>query len=449
MLPFLALVARLWVPVEVSAEPIAAEPPSDAPGELSLSRAVAEALAQAPASRIARLEADRSVDAAGQERSAYLPQASITSNAGYNSRQDESLEAIDGSGQLRRYGLSSLGSDQGWFNVYLDQLLLDVATWHRIERAELEAEAAAIAEEQERESVAYEVVQRYTGVLREEARLDLARDHARESEALDQQAALLLDAGRTRPADREQVALRLIEARLDVDQRLAAAASARAALALALGREIGALGEGLDRSSLPDATLPGGEAPDVSASPELRILDLRRRVEEKNVDIARAGFLPTVGVRGGYSHYGVKRYDNYPDALQVGVNVDVPIFQGLRNLYATDGASKAVEIARLKQRSRTDAKRARVRELAARLSAASESADLARRRAEVSLEKLRLAELNLRAERGTLDEALAALDENTRAGRAAVDAALDRVLVFADLQREAGALVRAVAPASP
>lgn len=448
--PWLALVALLVAPVPLRADapdaPAAADGASGAAtgGGLTLAQALAAALADGHMAQIARLEAERSADAAGLERSAYLPKAKITSNAGYNSRQNEKLSAINGSGQVRDYGLSSLGSDEGWFNVYLDQLLLDLATWHRIERADLEAEAAVIAEEQEREIVAYEVLQRFTDVIRQESHLELARERVATSAGMDQQAALLLEAGRARPADREQVALLLAEAGLELEERRAAGAAARTALALAMGRENGAAADPLDASSLPGPAGALPEAPDVARSPELRVLDLRRRVEEKNVDIARAGYLPTVGVRGGYSHYGVKRFDNYPDALQVGVNVDVPIFEGLRNLYAVGGAGKAAEIARIRHRSRTDAKRARVRELAARIAASDESAGLARRRDEVSQERLRLAELNLRSDRGTLEEALSALAERIRDGQAAVDTGLDRVLLWGELRRETGTLAEAI-----
>ncbi len=431
------------VAVEEEVEPVA-------PGEgLTLQQAVSAGLADGHSAQIARLEADRSTDSLGEERSAYLPRASITSNAGYNSRQNERLEAVDRSGRQREYGLSSLGSEDGWFNVYLDQLLLDLATWHRIERAELEAEATSLAEAQERELVAFDVLQRFTEVIRQERLVAAARARAVTSAGLDQQSALLLEAGRVRPADREQVALLLAEARLDAEERTLALSAARGALALAMGRGDGPAAYVLDASSLPEARDAGVAEADVEASPEVRVLDLRRRVEEKGVAIARAGHLPTVAVRGGYSHYGVKRFDNYPDALQVGVNVDVPIFEGLRNHYAVDGASKAAEIARLRHRSRLDAKRARVRELSQRLASSLETGELASRRAAVSRERLRLAELNLRADRGTLDEALSALGDSVRDDRLAIDAALDRVLVWAELRREAGTLAQALVGAPP
>jgi outer membrane protein TolC len=409
---------------------------------LTLAAAVAAALGQGDVAQIAQLEADRSRDAAGQERSAYLPRASITSNAGYNSRQNDKLVAVDGSGRVREYGLSSLGSNDGWFNVYLDQLVLDLATWQRIERAELEAEAARLAQEQEGEAVAYEVVQRFTEALRQERLAALARERVATTESLDQQAALLLLVGRSRPADRDQVALLLEEGRIEVVSRAADMDGARASLALAMGRAGGAAPDALDAASLPD-TRGGGEGEvDVATAPELRVLDLRRRVEEKGIAIARAGHLPTVALRGGYSHYGVKRFDNYPDAAQLGVNVDIPLFQGLKNEYAVEGAAKSAEIARIRYRSVLETRRARVRELTRRLAAGSDSPALAARRAGVSRERLRLAKLNLEAGRGSLDEAMGALGDSVRDARVAIDAELDRVLLWAQLRRETGTLAR-------
>ena len=59
-----------------------AEPGAARAGGLALSEALAAALADGETAQIAGLEAERAVDIAGQERSAYLPRASITSNAG-------------------------------------------------------------------------------------------------------------------------------------------------------------------------------------------------------------------------------------------------------------------------------------------------------------------------------------------------------------------------------
>lgn len=424
------------------------ESSAEAEGALALSAALVAALADGHAAQIADLEARRSLDVAGEERSAYLPRASITSHAGYNNRWDEKLEAIDSAGVQRTYGLSSIASDEGWFNVYLDQLLIDLATWQRIERAQIEAEAAALAREQEREVVAFEVLQRFAEAVRQDRLAGLAAERLAATERLDQQAGLLLAAGRTRPADREQVALLLEEARLEASSRVAEARSARIALGVAMGRDPAAAPAQLDATSLPDTRSGADPEVDVTASPELRVLDLRRKAEEKGIAVARAGRLPTVAVRGGYSHYGVKRYDNYPDAVRVGVNVDVPLFQGLKNEYAVEGAAKSAEIARLRYRQALETRRARAHELAQRLESGRQMPELASRRAAVARERLRLAELALRADRVGLDEALSALADHVRDGRAAIDAPIDRVLLWGQLRRETGTLAHALGTAA-
>jgi len=413
---------------------------------LVLAEAVSLAFREARDARIAQLEADRSDDAVLRERSIFLPSASITSNAGYSSRQKEKLRTLDSDFVQSEYGLATLGSTNGWVNVYLSQVLLDLAAWKRFERSQLEAEAQELSRDQERERVAYEVLRRYLTVLRHERLAEAADTLATRAAVLDRQAAALLTAGRTRPADRQQVALLLEQAEIDAEAHDADAQAARYALGVAMGVPDAALGRPLASESLPRAEAPpGGEPPEVLSSPELRVLDLRRRMEEVSVDEARAGHLPTLEVSGGYSHYGIDRFDNYPDEYRVGVNLEIPLFQGLKTRYAVKGAAKAAEIARLRYRKVLEAKRARVRELVRRLEATRRQPELARRRAEVSLERLRLAELNLQAERGTLEAAVAAFGESAVDAFAAVATELDRVLLWAELKRETGTLARTLA----
>src|SRR5262245_33163683 len=68
---------------------------------LTLAAAVARALREAPDARIARLEAEQADDAAAAARSLYWPHASVTSQAGWSNRQDDTINAIDGQGNLK------------------------------------------------------------------------------------------------------------------------------------------------------------------------------------------------------------------------------------------------------------------------------------------------------------------------------------------------------------
>ena len=56
--------------------------------------------------------------------------------------------------------------------------------------------------------------------------------------------------------------------------------------------------------------------------------DRLQQTFEHHVQAARAGRLPKLKFVTGYSHYGIKRFDNYDDELWVGVDFSIPIFDG-------------------------------------------------------------------------------------------------------------------------
>jgi outer membrane protein TolC len=199
----------------------------------------------------------------------------------------------------------------------------------------------------------------------------------------------------------------------------------------------------LDPSSLPNVdlrTVDYGIIEEVGQSPEMRILDVRRRMEIASVEAAKAGRLPTMKFVSGYSHYGPKRYDAYEDEVWVGVDVEVPIFDGLRTNHAIRGAQRDAEIARLRYQQTLAEKRARVRELIRRLEAGAERLGLVRDRIEAAEEQVRLANVKLQAERGGLRGAVDAREDRTRVALDAVDADYEQVELWANLQHELGRL---------
>ena len=409
---------------------------------LTLSEAVSIALRDAPEAKIARLEADQADDAVSAAHSSYWPHASLGSQAGYSTRLDEKLVAVDDKGRVRKYGLASLGSHTGWLNFYINQLLFDLSRWRNIKRTELEAEAARIAEAQRRETISLQVLERYTDVLRLQRLVDLGRERIREAEWLDQQAEVLLRAGRVLPAQRELVAVHLDEARMEGSFQSNDLANARTDLVLSMGGSHDDLFE-LIADSLPAPVTPmtDGEGDvDIRSSPELRVLELRTRMEELRADATRAEAYPTLGLRGGYSHYGAKRFDNFEDEVHVGVDFQVPLFSGFRIQSSVAGATKAAEIARLRYRSTLESKRTRIRHLTRRLAVAQRRPELARRKAKLADERRRIADLKLRAQKGSLERALAARAESALEDREAVEADFERVIVWAQLKQEAGVL---------
>ena len=426
---------------------------SAAGGRLTLAEAVGSALERGDAAQIAALEAAQAASAAGEERSAYLPHLYVTSGAGYSNRQNAKLRAVNAQGEEKVYGLRSLGASEGWINVEVEQLLFDLGNWRRIEQQSLAAEAARIGADERRDAVARDVVAAYTRVLRVEQLHAVAVERARQAQWLDEQAARLLNAGRAVPTERQQAALAAGEATLEADTRAAELADARGALKVAIGdpvRDVSAL----DPASVPRPDAPAGDLTSdaaLAATPALQVLDLRKRVEERGLAAARAGRYPTVGMRAGYSNFGPNRYDNYPDEASVNLAFRLPLFDGNRTSHAVAGASAAVEIAERRYRATLEEKRARVRALSDRLTTGRVRTELAERRADLGRERVRLADLNLQAERGSLSDGIAARDAFARDAAAAVEARWDRLDTWADLMLESGRLARAIvgSPAEP
>jgi outer membrane protein TolC len=415
---------------------------------LTLADAVVRAFDHAPRARIARLETARAEGEVSVTEGSYWPIVGASSRAGWSNRMDETIEAVDGNGHLQEYPSSSLGSQEGWFNLFVRQLLFDLGKWRLIEQAAIEAEAARVSEAQAREAIALDVLSRYADVLRAERLRDAQAEAVKSAEWLDGQAQLLLVAGRCLPGQRDEVGVHLESTRLDADLRRAEVMSGREALILAIGdSDLVAQALVLDAVSLaavreqPDADQAAAA---VEESPEIRILGARLHAEEVRVAAARAERFPTVGLVAGYTHYGAKRYDSYVDEMHAGIDIKMSIFDGFRNAHSVGQALDDLEIARIRQQSVLESKRTGARNLARRLAAAQQRAKLAHRQEVLSAERLKLADLNLRAQRGDLDAALAARTACARETQLAVDADYEVIRLWATLEHETGRLARAI-----
>jgi len=409
---------------------------------LSLGEALTRALADGTSARIARLETERAGAGLGEARADYLPQVGLTSEAGWSNRINEKLVALDQNGQAKKYGLATLGAKQGWLNVTVSQTLLDLRQWRKIERERLAVEVAEVAEARERDDVAYGVMHDYARVVQLERKAAATRQGMADSAWLTERANNLHGAGRALEMDRELVRLHRsgtsLQARGWDDQARAAQSDLRLAID---GDE--PLHITVDPKSLPDVDpkrAASGAVDAVSSSPELRILDLRRRMKDAEVAAALAGRLPTLKFVSGYSHYGPKRFDAYSDELFVGVNIDVPIFDGFRNGNKARGAEREAEIARLRYRQTLREKRATVRQLIRRLGTGEQRLQVARDLATAAGEQVRLADLNLKAERGDLRGAVDARERRGRLALEAIDAEFAQLDTWARLQRELGRL---------
>jgi len=419
---------------------------------LTLDDAVTRALRDAPAAKIARLEAGQADDAAAAARSIYYPRASVSSQAGYSNRQDDTVDALNGQYKLKRYPLSSLGSSEPWLSLYLEQMVFDLRQWRSAERSQLEAEVAQVVEAQQRETISDNVLNSYLDVVRLEQLGALDRQRVTDAEWLNRQAGLLLDAGRALPGERDQAALSVDEARLATDDDAATLVEARIALARLVGVDSDAAPTlAVAADNLPVVTTAGIDPEreeTTRAAPALRALELRKRMEELGVSAARAGYLPTLAIRGGYFHYGTRRFDSFESELAVGVDLKIPVFDGFQTSNSVDGATKAAEAARLRYDAMREDTRAHLRELMRQLRAALQQPAVADKRAKMAAERQRLADLSLQGQRGSLGQAMAARVDATREARALVEAKLAPLRLWAAVQRETGRLAATLAPAA-
>jgi outer membrane protein TolC len=198
--------------------------------------------------------------------------------------------------------------------------------------------------------------------------------------------------------------------------------------------------------SLPEIdTAPQEEDETLSNSPELRVLELRKKMEEASVSAANARRLPTIGVRASYANFATDdRADLYNDEVRVGLAVEIPIFDGFQAKHGIAAARKQVQIARLRHRSLLERKRLRVRELARQLETAGLRLTLAERREAAAREEQRLADLRMQAGRERLREVLNAREEAAHYAGEAAKARYARIDLWAELQRERGRLTEAI-----
>jgi outer membrane protein TolC len=172
-------------------------------------------------------------------------------------------------------------------------------------------------------------------------------------------------------------------------------------------------------------------------------------MEEASVGAAKAERLPTLQLRGGYSHYGIKRFDNFEDEAYVFVGMHLPVFDGLQAKSAIRGARKARDVARLRYRARLGEKGARAEGLAHRVAALEAELVLAERRANASQSRLRLADRDLQAQRAPVSVPLDARERALRNAESAIALRHEWLERWASLQHELGRLAESIGYEAP
>jgi outer membrane protein len=298
------------------------------PLRLSLADAIARALSEGTAARLATVRTDEASALALEARSALRPQISL---GGLVASQSINLQT---------YGFSPPAGEPpvvGPFDVYDTHLtiamnVIDFAAKRRYAAAQA---GIKVSEEERRRTendVAAAVASLYVSVGRASSRIEGIRADVELFGKLRQLALDQKNAG---------VGTRLDTTRSDVQlarrqQALLAAINQRDAARLALLRAIGAdLGSEVE---LADDWSRAGETAPVLADalataqggrPELTVLTERERAADLSLAAARAEKLPTVGIQAQGVESG-----NHPDELlwsrTIGASVNVPLWTGRR-----------------------------------------------------------------------------------------------------------------------
>ncbi len=411
---------------------------------LTLRAAVMAALDGGAEARIARLRSKQAEHTLGEARSSWLPQISVSSGAGYSNRQNEKLRAVDKNGIERVYGLASLGSSDGWFNFVIDQLVFDLRRYKELRLVDAEAEIARVKETHRREAIAGRVFEDFLAVVRLARRLRLDDDRVADARDFARLAAALGRAGQVLKDESLESELLVEQETLAREQDNLALEQSRQALALDLGLDPAQAARiRLVAESLPEpAETISLDSMDerLVATAELRALQLRWRVERLRAEAARAGRLPTVGLRGGYSNFGTNRYDLFADEWRVGLDLKVPLFDGLRSRHEIARSDQGVEIARIEYDLARERKRRRVDNLLGRLALAGRVQDLSERTAENARRRIGVVDLRLRSKRASVAEALAARRAAKEASLRELRTRFERLELWAMLQLEVGTL---------
>lgn len=411
----------------VAAAPLAAQAPTLAPsGPLTLDETMRWAWQRGVAASVARLNADVAQSRVGQRRADLLPQ--VSGDADY-SRQTLNLD---------EFGIPIATGITEPFNLYHFRLtgaqsLVNLAAISRVQSASDSSAAASFDAQSTGSNAAALAGVAYVRVLgiAETIRARVA-DSVIAADLLSQ-ARQLADAGINAAIDvtRNEVNLAAVRTQLVITRNQLSRAKLDLARALSLPPEASI--ELADSLGQEDQQLPTDEDSAVAFAKDHRpeVLAEHRRTEAVRLSRRAVGQenLPSAGIAGSVQESG-QQTDALAGTWAVQVGVSVPIFDGLRRQKRRDEQSARYDAQKLREYDVTHQVDAEARQVVLDLTAARE--ELA-----VAVQRLRLADLELRQADERVAAGVAGSVETTNAQRNLVGArdALIQARVSLDIAR--------------
>lgn len=285
----------------------------------------------------ARHARDAAVEAKPQARAALLPQLSGAYNYGYADTDGEyhlTEPVIDPTtGQaIRSEEFHYDGVDKG-LSVTLNQSVFSIANWRRLQQASEQVALAQTSYRSTEQNLLLRVAEAYFGVLGANDNLRSAQAEKAAVERQLEQAKKRFEVGLSAITDVQEAQARYD---LTVAQEIQAQQQLDSAI-LALGQITGQPVPPLAPLTL-DIPLPSPNPADINqwvsnalnGNLDLLAAQLNRNIAERGVQVARAGHLPTLGLRGTYDD-GSSESRNIPtdsEGTSVTLGVTVPLFSG-------------------------------------------------------------------------------------------------------------------------
>lgn len=423
----------------------AEEPAAPAPLRLSLADAIARALDEGTAARLATARIGEAEAQALEARSALQPQLSAGSLLA-----NESIN-------LATFGFTPPPGEPNVtdpfnvvdFHVTLAMNVIDLAARRRYQAAKA---GVQVSEEESRRTgneVAAAVASLYVAVGRSSARIDEIRANVDLFERLRQLAVDQKQAGVGTRLDTTRADVQLARQR---QARLVATNQrdvARLALLRAIGADLGTdvvLTDDWSRETVPVPALAEALVAARQGRPELALIEQRLRAADLNLAAARAEKLPTLGTQAQGIESG-NRIRDLEWSRTIGAMVTVPLFTG-RRVEARVAAARSQQAQLLIQRQDTE------RQIEQEVRQAFLAVANARSRVELANQNVQLAqdELEQASDRFKAGVAPSIEVDNAQTSLAAardlrVDALADEAQARFDLARATGQ-IRALIPES-
>lgn len=254
------------------------------------------------------------------------------------------------------------------------------------------------------QNVIVEVDEAYWKIVSLQSRKRLAESYLELVRKLDSDVQQMIDEGVATKADGLSVKVRVNEAQVALIQVNNGLSLSRMSLCQICGMEMDApvrlADEGADTLPLPDSMPPADVRTALEQRPELRALSLTTDIYREKIRLARAEFMPTVALTGGYMASNPSLFNSFQRQFKgmwsVGVMVNVPVLTCGERWYRVKAVRAQACLARYQLEEQREKVELQVSQCRQKIEEAGERLRSAMRSREEADENLRYATLGMR-----------------------------------------------------